>query len=178
MEADWEVELGSSAPVIAARWDGWVDLTAHPEQAERLLEAREFPHLAEALVQLNRPDSPVWTAKCDVWETDPVDPGEMDADPEAAVRFLSSYIDLLPRDGALQALEPLTAWCRKACTVLRSNPLRQGRIDLVIRRASFGPGEGLGVTAYLTGCAESLEGAKAVLAAVTQVFTDAVLVRS
>ena len=33
MEADWEFEVGGDAPVIEARWPGFVDLRRNPERA-------------------------------------------------------------------------------------------------------------------------------------------------
>jgi len=67
MEADWEVEIGGGAPIIDACWDGLVHLQTAPERAAELPEAADLPRLAEALVRLNAPRSPVWTSKCDVW---------------------------------------------------------------------------------------------------------------
>ena len=43
MEADWEIEVGGKAPVIEARWPGFVDLRLHPERASQFPEAAELP---------------------------------------------------------------------------------------------------------------------------------------
>jgi hypothetical protein len=46
LEADWEVEIGSEAPVIDACWSGFVDLSSAPERASQLTEAIDFPAIA------------------------------------------------------------------------------------------------------------------------------------
>src|SRR5271155_5837199 len=100
MQADWEFELGSGAPVIEARWSGFVDLRLDPRRAFLLPEAAQLPALAQALLRLNAAASPVWTSKCDFFPS--LAPGEFDADeldapPSSSVHAVACYIDLLPR---------------------------------------------------------------------------------
>jgi hypothetical protein len=87
MEADWEVEIGPGAPEIFPDWPGFVDLRLDPHSASSLPESAQLPGLAEVLIQLNEPRSPVWTAKCDVWPVEIGFPGganpEPNQDPEA-----------------------------------------------------------------------------------------------
>ena len=184
MEADWEVEIGGSAPVIEAAWPGFVDLRRDPQLAARLLETVQLPALAETLATLNAVDSPVWTSKCDVW---PVvdfvsfDPDELDAPPGCAAHAMACYIDLLPRSSQ-QWVTPImaTAACKIVCSRLRAVPLRCCRLDLIIRRTFIGtnpPGLpnliDLGITAYLTACGPSPAEATAVLEAALQAFAGA-----
>src|ERR1700741_1109000 len=158
MEADWEIEIGQEAPIqqapiqqgliqqgliqeapiIDACWPGLVDLRTNPERVRELPEVHQLPALADALVRLNATDSPVWTAKCDVWPVaEPCaefDRFELDSPVEAAVHGLACYIDLLPVSEWVLP-EKAIASCENLCARLRSVPLRCCRVDLVIRRA-------------------------------------------
>jgi hypothetical protein len=175
MEADWEFEVGGSAPmdneeacetsiidapVIDALWPGFVDLRHNPECARQLAEAAELLGLAEALAMLNAAASPVWTSKCDVWpvvDFAEFDPDELDAPVECAAHAMGCYIDLLPKgDGQWGLPDETAAACKRVCSVLHAIPLRCCRVDLVIRRAFLAPDVvGLGITAYLTSCGRS-----------------------
>ena len=174
MEADWEIEIGGDAPVIDARWAGFVDLRLEPERAARLPEASELPELADALVRLNAADSPVWTSKCDVWKADRFDSDEMDAPAGKGVSALACYIDLLPRNErewrlAAQAL----AACKALCGRLLDTPLRSSRADLIVRRAcARGDEDEHGVTAYIAACGSTVEEARATLGRALGVFVD------
>lgn len=171
MEADWEIEIGPEAPVIEARWPGFVDLRHAPERIKEIEEARRFPALAEALISLNRPkswpdsgigcdaasESRVWTAKCDLWALDPsLDPwdaDELDAASSESVAALACYIDLLSRDASVFAgLDEAETWARATVFRLRQTVCRCCRADLVIRRAFKGDQEILGITVYTTAC--------------------------
>jgi hypothetical protein len=186
MEADWEIEVGGGAPVIEVLWPSFVDLRLHPERAAQFSEAIEFPALAEALVAMNAPGSPVWTSKCDFWSiVDPaaLDPDELDA-PQARAAFgLACYIDVLQRAG-WQWPSPAEAAnaCQDLINNLRLVPLKCCRVDLVVREvidASESAAEtgkiDLGTTAYLTACGSSrFEAARtlqAALRAVTRVLS-------
>lgn len=197
MEADWEVEIGGrahglddeaaecEAPVIAACWPGLIDLRAQPERVAEVPEAAEFPALAQALVSLNAPDSPVWTAKCDLWPVaaGEFDPDELDAPPES-ICGLACYIDLLPRDvEQWAATERAVAWAKAACIQLIRVPLRRCRADLVIRQAILTPSVPadqleLGITAYLTACGATEAQAAQTLAAALTAFASTIKSRS
>src|SRR5215471_12346696 len=121
MEADWEFEIAPDAPVIDAAWSGYVPLRVHPERASSLDEVASLPALEGFLTLLNAADSPVWTAKCDVWEQDAIDPDELEATPETAAHAVSCYIDLLPSSSAdWSTLDAVADWCRELCVELRS----------------------------------------------------------
>ena len=188
MECDWEIEIAPDAPVIDAVWAGFVDLRRDASRVRDVSETAQFPALAEALVRLNSTSSPVWTAKCDVWPIDTVDPDELGAEEDSASSVVGCYIDLLPAGAqplltgsGLDAIpEAIPNWCRRLCLDLRNRPLRQCRVDAIIRRAHFTPvedglDEGLGITAYVTTCGRSQPEASAVLARALAVVTDSVL---
>jgi hypothetical protein len=176
MEADWEIEIGGNAPLIEARWPGFVDLNRHPEKARDLTEALQFEELAVALTRLNGRDSPVWTTKCDVWPTVDFDPDEMDSPHLESLLAVACYIDLLPRDPALWlASEDALQWCKRLCARVRCLPLRSCRADLVVRGlAENTDGCEVGVTAYLSACSVTEAEAQSRLASALAVFTDAV----
>lgn len=174
MEADWEVEIGDDAPVIEACWEGLLDLRRAPECAAALPEAKDLPALADALVRVNAPSSPVWTAKCDVWRPDAFDPDELDALQSEENCGIACYIDLLPRDEQEWIdLERAVAFCRGLCATLRAIHLRCCRVDLIVRGAIVAPDrESLGVTAYFTACGAALEEARFTMSSALAVFAD------
>ena len=180
MEADWEIEVGGDAAVIDAHWDGFIDLRKSPQDICRLAEAVGLPALASALLRLNDPSGRLFTSKCDVWlveGADPVDPDELNASADNAVAALACYIDLQPLgDLGWSTAQQAEEWCRRLCGYLRSRPLNQCRVDLVVRsvvlirrRAAFA------VTAYLTACGPTHEQANEVLSSALTVFADSVL---
>jgi hypothetical protein len=177
MEADWEVEIGTDAPVIDACWDGFLDLRQTPEHAPHLPEAQECPALGNALIRLNGPSSPVWTSKCDVWPPDSFDPDELDAPNEAGNCAIACYIDLLPRsDHQWPSPSQAVAACQALCSRLRKLRLPGSRADLIVRRAFLGPGNpDIGITAYLTACGSTRAEALTTLASALGLFVDAVL---
>jgi hypothetical protein len=177
MEADWEVEIGGQAPIIDACWEGLVDLRRSPQQAALLPEARELPALADALVQLNSPASPVWTAKCDVWRPPVFDVDELDARPEEANFAIACYVDLLSRQNQRWASpEKAAAECQAIGARLRGVPLRCCRADLVVRQAYLLPDrQDLGITAYITGCGSTWNEARETLASALHAFVPLVL---
>lgn len=152
MEADWEVELGAGAPVIDPHWPGFVDLRVQPEQAYALPEVDDLPALGEALIALNSPASPVWTAKCDVWPADAFDPDELDGPSMTGLQAMGCYIDLLPKSNQhWQSASEVTHWCRGMCERMRTIALSSCRVDLVVRHANLREERlDYGVTAYLT----------------------------
>ena len=183
MEADWEVEIGPGAPVIDARWAGFVDLRQTPEQALQLSEVASLPSLADVLVRLNGVESPIWTSKCDLWPVvDPAEfhPDEMDASAENATHAWACYTDLLSRNGE-QWNDPALAveWCRSICKRLHGVSLTHCRADLIVRQALISAANiGVGITAYLTACGPTAENANQVLQSALRTFTDAVCTSS
>ena len=177
MESDWEVEIAPDAPVIDASWDGYINLRTRCDRVNEIREADEFPALAETLIRLNSPSSPVWTAKCDVWPLQTFDPDELEAERDTAIVALGCYIDLLPSNGRTWSTVDASAdWCRLLCLRLRDRPVRQCRADLVVRHAFLAhDSTGLGITSYLAACGPTLLEAAAVLSKALIVLADSVL---
>jgi hypothetical protein len=75
MLAEWSVELGAEDPRLEIPWsseDGrarFLDVKRQPELLLEIPEACHLPELAEFLSWANSPDSPLETAKCDVWSS-------------------------------------------------------------------------------------------------------------
>lgn len=178
MEADWEFEIGSDAPVIDACWSGFVDLRRSPSAAWDLPEVSELPALAELLLRLNLPTSPVWTSKCDYWPAitpDEFDSDELDAPPGCADYGVGCYIDLLPKsEQQWHSPAMISAECKRLCDRLRTVALRCCRVDLVIRRAVIGADvEDTGITAYITACGATQANAADALQDALRAFGDA-----
>jgi hypothetical protein len=172
LEADWEFEVGGSAPVIEAWWPGLVDLRRSPASVVDIPEAVELPRLGDALIRLNAASSPVWTSKCGLWTNngaEQFDADEFDAPPGGTAHTHGCYVDLLSRDeGLWSSAVGIESTCKLWCAGLRGLALRSCRADLIVRRA-FTPPERmhLAVTAYLTGsgstAGEAMEAVEAAL---------------
>ena len=176
MQADWEIEIGADAPIIDADWPGFIDLELKPELAQTLEEARFFPPLAAGLVWLNRPESPIRTSKCDLWEPEEFDRDELDAPGEPDLRALACYIDLLPQNAAhWTEIDDVVRWCKLCCAALQEVTLRSSRVDLVVRSAVHaGRDTALGVTAYLLACGRIRREAQEHLDRAIAIFAHAV----
>ena len=176
MEADWEFEIGGDAPIIDAAWSGFVDLRISPARVDEIAEVAQFSGLRDALLRLNRPRSPVWTAKCDVWQPDEFDPDELNAKPEQAKHALACYLDLLPRSNQQWTLSHMVAQsCDAWRTHLRGVSLSNCRADFVIRRAWITPDlQDTGITAYLSACGPDLAAAHRALSAALAAVVDAI----
>jgi len=165
MEADWEVEIGGGAPVIEALWPGFIDLRRNPDRIGELQEGAAFPPLAALLLALNAPASPLWTAKCDLWE------------PEsgAASSALACYVDVLPAEARVfLRWQQAESFCREWAARLDPVPAPQSNVELVVRQAVAGEIEGFGITAYLAASGPDPNAAAAALAAAMVAFAGAV----
>jgi hypothetical protein len=177
VEADWEFEVGGGAPVIEACWPGFVNLRADPSRVTELLEVRQLPALAQALVRLNGPDSPVWSSKVDVFVPETIDGYELDASPEETTCAIACYVDLHGQN-AQHWSSPIIVeqFCKVSCSRVRSILLRCCRVDLVIRRAHHLAEQPVfAVTVYLTACGPSVADAQARLGVCLSAFVAAVL---
>jgi hypothetical protein len=181
MEIEWEVEIGGDAPVIDAQWPGWIDLRVAPQRIAEIPETRELPAIAELLIALNSPHSPVWTSKCDVWRPEP--------------ESIACYVDLLPLvERVFSDWQRAELLCRELARRLmpkvdgaegRSNPkvvlmtgeeaAPQTAITMTVREAMTETSHGFGVTAYFSAArtekASEVEGIGAALS----LFSQAVL---
>jgi hypothetical protein len=154
MEADWSVEVGPQLDLVDADWEGFVDLRATPGAVEQISEAARYGPLRDALMSLNADESPLFTAKCDVWG---LVEGEIDANEFDAAGVsqtgMACYIDVLAREPGLYAsFARHEAWAQAVVERLRESPVRCGRVDLVVRGARAGGVDGFGITLYAAGC--------------------------
>lgn len=164
MEADWAVEVGGDAARIEVEWAGFVDLRRDAADLERIAEAREHPALRRMLASFNEAGSPVFTSKCDVWPLaeGAIDPLEFDCTAEEARAGVASYVDVIARSGeTFRSFAAHEDWVRRVASALRGDGNRRGRVDLVVRGARAGEGEGFGVTLYAAGCGVDSSGAEA-----------------
>jgi hypothetical protein len=173
MEADWSVALGADDPVIFVPWAAsaedvrgcrFHDLRLDPGLIDEIEEARSRPGLRAALLLLNDGASHLWTAKCDAWTSsvdegaEPYDRYEMDAEPGDTLFGAGSYVDLLPRDGALfSSFERQERWIRRVTERLRCAPGHAARVELVLRRAEVDSVPGFAVTWFVEGCGATAE---------------------
>ncbi|MGA2653567.1 MAG: hypothetical protein ABSF28_23845 [Terracidiphilus sp.] len=183
MEADWEFEVGGDAPVIDARWVGFVDLQREPGAAWELPEVRELPALGMALERLNAGSSPVWTSKCDfypVLQAEEFNADEMDAGGGSCVDGVGCYIDVLTKaDGRWSEPRLVEAACRQVCSTLKRVTLRCCRVDLIVRRVGdVVDSAGLGITAYISACGSNGAEARDTLASALAAFAGALCLNS
>jgi hypothetical protein len=161
MDADWSVELGAEDAVLEFPWaspDGlqaYVDLRNDPGAIAKIPEAVSDPELGDALVLLNRNDSPWLTAKCDVWQENIFGNGLVYDE-----CFKGSYIDLVARDSEARfSFERHEAWVKAAARALSSDDSTGLSCELVVRRCWYHEGDnlaldsapGFSVTFYLVG---------------------------
>jgi hypothetical protein len=175
MEADWTIALAADDPVITVPWAAsgndlrqcrFVDLRQDAHLIDEIEEARANPPLRSALLLLNAPTSPMWTAKCDAWTSSveegaaPFDAYEMGAEPGDTAFGAGSYIDLLARDlSFLASFEHQEQWIRAVTGVLRSTPAAAARVELVLRRAEAERISGFAVTWFVEGCGSTPQAA-------------------
>ncbi len=176
VEVDWEFEIASDGPVIDAAWPGFVDLHREPERLSAISEQAHLPALGELLLHLNAEGAGLFTSKCDVWKPGAVDADELDANHESTACALACYVDLLPAEkDAWGTPESCATWARSMCANLAEAPLRNCRMDMVIRRAFFTAAEtGVGITCYLVGCGSTEMEAADSLSRALRAFSEAV----
>lgn len=187
MQSDWNVECGADDPVVVLPWqseDGslrYVDLRLAPEGIHQISEAQQYTCLAAALPRWNAVDSPVFTAKCDVWSY----PAELfDAEDFPDFSFAQgSYIDLISSDletfGSFAACEKqLRGWTASA----RSIALQESRCEWTLRAALIfssstanpdsSPQAGYAATLYVWGYGGSPSAADAAWCAAIAALTE------
>ena len=165
MQADFAVELGAEDETLEMPWaaeDGgprYHDLKRHPELLSKLEEVAQSPELGEFLSKVNSPQSPLETAKCDVWSSTEMNPEEEIF--EASYKF-GSYVDLFFSDEAKRFSFPQHEQLAKQLTkLLQRVPDMPVAAEFLIRRCYYHeqeevPGEeeirdGFYITFYLFG---------------------------
>ena len=108
---DWSAECSADDPVLVVPWQDpsgtprFIDLREDPYAIDSIPEAEEHPALQHALRSLNSARSPLFTAKCDIWNADASERENLRLhlalEPEEIFAAVISYLDLLCRDRAL-----------------------------------------------------------------------------
>jgi len=166
MLTDWNAACGPDDPVLVVPWaspDGllqWVDLREDPYAVNEIPEGEDYPALLAALRALNGSRSPVFTAKCDVWEMDAEEleamRDELLLDEEVATAGLASYIDLLWRDRAIFASRHrMEQMLHRLDRMLTDLPYSLAAAELTMRPAVLDlegtVAEGFAITLYAKG---------------------------
>jgi hypothetical protein len=178
MEADWSVEVGPQRDLIDADWSGLVDLQAAPDAVEHIPEAARYQPLRDALAALNAAESPLYTAKCDVWglAESEIDADEFDAAAGAAQAGMACYVDVLAREpGLYGSFARHEAWAQAVVDRLRESPVCCGRVDLVVRGAHADGADGFGISLYAAGCGRDSAAAQAAWEAVLRTAVAATI---
>jgi hypothetical protein len=154
MEADWSVEIGAGQPIIDGSWEGFIDLHRFPHLIDTVQET-QHPMLSTALQAINAERSPLFTTKCDAWTltAGDIDPDEFGANSSDVRAGYASYIDLVERD--MEHFESFAFHEQRMKDItarLRSLPLDRGRVDIVLRAATFQGQAGYGFSLYAAGC--------------------------
>lgn len=140
MKTDWSVACGADDPVVVIPWANkdrslcYFDLRSEPNLIDAIPEAQQYDCIATALRRCNGPESPVFTAKCDVWAY----PEKLfDAEDLEEFEFAQgSYIDLIPRDSNIFSIftaceTQLRSWSKMAASI----ELPQSRCEWTLRPA-------------------------------------------
>ncbi len=169
MQADTSVELGPDDPTLALPWSDpegryrYYDLRQHPEQIDRIEEAKTFPDLRDFLATVNAGASNMQSAKCDAWFSE--DLTEEEAIFGAKCKF-GSYVDLAFHQRPPQTSFPIhEAFAARLIELLKRAPELPAAAEVIIRRAHFetpdeGVREGFYFTVYVFGYGDDEQDAR------------------
>ncbi len=194
MDADWSVECAADDPLVVVPWKNvtetitFIDLRAFPDALTEIPETQQSPALAAALRQWNQPDSPIFTAKCDLWAY-PADLFDADDLPGFAFAH-GGYIDLIQHAPDLFAsFSAAEAQLRQWTEAARCLPTPNARCEWTLRRAwiavpEHAPGlsslettydKGFATTLYVWGYGASPQAAATTWASALDCLVDPVL---
>ncbi len=168
MQSDWSVECGAADPFVAIPWASedstiyYIDLRETPVRVKEIPDAARYPCLSAALLRWNRPGSPIFTAKCDVWAY-AADLFDADDFPEFAYAH-ACYIDLLSADAAaFSSFTASEAELKRWDDLARSIPQADSRCEWTLRSARIfidqRHSDGFATTLYVWGYGPSPESA-------------------
>ena len=140
MQSDFSIELGGGAPALEIPWCSndpsvrYYDLKSHPELVLQIPETRAYPELNSFLSRINAAESPLATAKCDVWSSSDVAPEEE----IFGDRKFVSYVDLIFVDQSDRySFEKHEAFVKELCRLLGHAPEIAATVELVIRHCYY-----------------------------------------
>ncbi|MGC9292806.1 MAG: hypothetical protein ACP5EP_08780 [Acidobacteriaceae bacterium] len=150
MDADWSVECGADGPLVVIPWRNatgtlaYIDLRRFPGAICEIPEAVQWPTLAEALLRWNQTESPIFTAKCDVWA---YPAGLFDAEDLPGFAFAQGcYIDLVPNAPEIFASFPAAeAQLRRWTGAAHALAGTDARCEWTLRRALLAEADNLPV---------------------------------
>lgn len=175
MLSDWTVECGPDDPVLVVPWSDpddpgrhFIDLRENPYDLDWLEEAAQHPPLLHALRALNAPRSPVFTAKCDVWQMtdDDLDAMRMELNliPEDSPVGIACYVDLIWRERSVfvsfHQHEQLMHRIARLAAPLNHH---YAMLECVLRPALVdltGPQEGFAISLYIKAVAHDRKAAQ------------------
>jgi hypothetical protein len=141
VQADFAVELGADDETLEMPWAAegggpqYYDLKRHPELLSNVEEATRAPELGEFLSKVNASQSPIETAKCDVWPSTEINTEEEIF--EATHKF-GSYVDLFFSDEPKRFSFPAHEQLLKRLTqLLQRAPEMAAAAEFLIRRCYF-----------------------------------------
>lgn len=183
MDADFSIELGGDDPVLDFPWsdpDGklhYYDLKRRPELLAEVVEAKEFPELADFLRAMNSAISAVESAKCDAWATDELAPEE---EIFGASHKFVSYVDLVfSRDEQRASFPFHEHFAKRLVELLRRSPETQSAVEVNVRRYRSHTGnnvqDGFYFTVYVTGFGQDVPQARQNWAMALKMTSNAVL---
>lgn len=158
MEADWSVELAGDDATLDFPWSSpdreirYVDIKRNPELIGRIAELATAPELRDFLIAINSASSPLETAKCDVWFTTELDPGE---EIYGRCKF-GSYVDIVfSSDKQRLSFPAHEQFAQQAAELLRQSPEIMASAEFVVRRCWYKSAtEGFYITFYCFGFGE------------------------
>lgn len=143
MQADFSVELGHDDPMLELPWTSndrtvrYYDLKKFPEMVRQIPEAAAHPELSVFLTRINALDSPLETAKCDLWQSNEISPEE---EIFGVSQKFVSYIDLLFNHESIRgSFEKHEQFAAELCRLLSRAPDIAATIELIIRRCYYRP---------------------------------------
>jgi hypothetical protein len=161
METDWSVAAGADDPVIETHWSdaasgmAWVDLRgdggSQGSRIAALPEAAATPAMERALALLNAPRGLLMTTKCDRWQMDDEERGELAHALDAPVPpwGCGSYIDVLMAHATPMADFLLhEEWARTTARRCAALAVGNVRVEVVVRPAHNDAVWGYGLTLY------------------------------
>jgi hypothetical protein len=163
MLTDWSALCSPEDPVLVVPWadparkTSFVDLRSNPYDFDAIPEAVHHPPLLHALRALNATRSPVFTAKCDVWQLAPEELEtlqlELDVDTNDALTGTGSYIDLMFREkGTFTSSAQQQQWISRLLRLTAALDHPAVALECVLRPALLDlgiPQEGYAVSVYV-----------------------------
>ena len=138
MDAEFNIELGGSAPALELPWSSseagqrFYDLRSRPELLLEIPEAANNRALGEFLAAINTPHGVLQTVKCDTWLSTEI--SEEEKVYGAEMKF-GSYIDLVfTGDQTRQSKETYEKFARSLCGLLKKAPSISVAAEFILRR--------------------------------------------